>query len=677
MRAAQPVVMALALAGAASAVASDPRDEERSAWACRREVLLFARAPGSPEFAELTVPPEVMARSRPDLRDLRLVGADGREAPYVVEARVEREANLTWPGLLADIRREAKLRSVWTVDLGEPRTFDRVVLTIPASGFAKRVRAEVSADGRRWNEVLSDAGVFDRPWTPPIHHTTLALPEPISARFVRLSLDDHRSRPVDVSGVAVGLVMRRRAEEWRRPASLSPLPGRAGVSRYRVEAPPGLAFELLRLESDDPAFSRRVSLVEALERNGRRQERALGSDVLYRLRLPEEHLAGEAVTLRVARGEGGERILEVQDGDSPPLVRPRAEISGPRQRLLFPVASPLTLYYGNDATRAPLYDLASLRERLGASGRMTVATVGPESENPQFHKPTPLPFAALRGAELQASRWARLREVSVSGSEDLYTLTLAPLDLGVLRRDLGDLRIADDAGRQLPYILEADASEERVELAAERDPPSGRRGATNTSRYRLAAAASSAGRAPALPLRALELEFDAAFFSRTVRVLAPARRPRELERVVFAGTLAREAGAAGPLRVTLDGSPVERLFLEIEEGDNVPLALRSTAGVVCVPRVVFKAAAGRYRLLLGNPDAAPPRYDLASLRREVLSYSAVTVMAGAAQDNLAYRRNPWERLGGAPPTLLLWSALGGAVVVLLLLTARILRQPQE
>lgn len=676
MRAALPALMPLALAGAVSAVASDPRDEERSAWAYRRGVLLFARAPESPEFAELAVPPEVMARSRPDLRDLRLVGSDGREVPYVVEARVERETKLSWPGLLADLRREAKRRSVWTVDLGEPRTFDRVLLTIPASGFAKRVRAEVSADGRRWNEVLADAGVFDRPWTPPIHHTTLALPEPISARFVRLSLDDRRSRPVDVSGVAVGLVTRRRAEEWRRPASLSPLPGRAGVSRYRVEAPPGLAFELLRLESDDPAFSRRVSLLEAFERNGRRREKALGSDVLYRLRLPEEDLAAEALTLRVARGEGGERILEVQDGDSPPLVRPRAEISGPRQRLLFPLRSPLTLYYGNDATRAPLYDLASLRERLGASGRLASATLGPESENPRFHKPAPLPFAALRGAELEASRWARSREVAVSGSEDLYTLTLAPLDLGVLRRDLGDLRIADDAGRQLPYILEADASEARVELLAEREPRSGRGAETHTSRYRLAAAGSSGGRAPALPLRALELEFDAAFFSRTVRVLAPARRPREPERVVFAGALAREAGAAGPLRVTLDGSPVDSLFLEIEEGDNAPLALRRTVGVVCVPRVVFKAAAGRYRLLLGNPDAAPPRYDLASLRREVLSYSAVTVMAGAAQDNLAYRRRPWERLGDAPPTLLLWSALGGAVVALLLLTARIVRRPQ-
>jgi hypothetical protein len=121
---------------------------------------------------------------------------------------------------------------------------------------------------------------------------------------------------------------------------------------------------------------------------------------------------------------------------------------------------------------------------------------------------------------------------------------------------------------------------------------------------------------------------------------------------------------------------VAELVLEVEEGDNAPLPLRRAAGIVRVPRVVFKASAGRYRLLFGNPDAAPPRYDLAALRREVLSYSAMGVEAGDTEDNAAQRRSAWTRLGRQPPGLLLWTALVVAVVALLLLTARILRQPQ-
>jgi hypothetical protein len=655
--------------------ARTPCDEERAAWAFKRSVVLFAPAPGTAGFASLVVPPELMARATPDLRDIRLVAGDGRELPYVLEARVGRETTLQWSGRLADVKREARRQSAWTVDLGETRRFDRLLLTIPGSGFAKRVKVEISEDGRRWTGALADAGVFDRPWTPAIHHTTLGLPDPVSARFVRLTLDDRRTRPLDVTGVQAALVTRREGEEWRVPAALTPLPGRAGVSRYRVEAPAGLSFEALRLESDDPAFARRVTLLEASERNGRRDEKALGSGVLYRVRLPEEELAAESVTLGAARAEGGERILEVQDGDSPPLLRPRAEISGPAQRLVFPVASRLTLYYGNDATRAPLYDLASLRERLGASGRLAAATLGPEAENPRFLRPAPLPFTAARGARLAVEQWARLRPVVVAGPEDLYTLMLDPLDLGVLRPDLGDLRIVDDEGRQLPYILEADAGELSLELAAEQDGGAGRRAGASTSRYRLTPAGSEAERTP-LPLRALQLEFAPAFFSRSARVLAPASQPRERERVVFAGTLARDAGARAPLRVALDGSRVGVLLLEVDEGDNEPLALGKVSALVRVPRVVFKAAAGRYQLLLGNPAASPARYDLASLRREVLSYSAVVVSAGPAEGNAAHRPWPWQRLGAAPPALLLWCALGGAVVALLLLTARILRQPE-
>ena len=675
MRAAQTGVGVLLLAALVRAGDCGEVDDERSAWRYRRAVVFEESAAAAPGFGVLEIPPEVMSRARPDLRDLRLVGEGGRETPYVVEARDEGETAARWSGLLADVRREARVQSVWTLDLGEPRQFDRVVLTIPGSGFAKRAQADVSTDGRHWRTVLRDAGVFDRPWTPPVHHATLVLPEAASARYLRLLFDDRRSRPVDVTRVEAVLVERRPGERWRQFAALTPLPEREGVSRYRVEAPQGLSFQELRLESDDLAFSRRVWLVEALERNGRRQERKLGSGVLYRLRLPEEQLAGEAVSLELVSSEGGERILEVEDGDSPPLRRPRLEVSGPIERLVFPASSGLRLYYGNETTRAPLYDLASLRERLGQSRGPAPAGLGPEAENPRYRKPAPLPFAALIGAQLAVERWARVRPLAVRGPEDLYTLTLGAADLAVLRRDLGDLRLADEAGRQLPYILEAEASEARIEMALASDPAGRPRQEAGTSRYRLAPAGPALGRASALPLRALELDFDAAFFSRPVRLLVPAQGARRGERVVFSGTLAREASSAGPLRIALDGSRVAELVLEVEEGDNAPLTLRRAAGVVAVPRLVFKAAAGPYRLLLGNAEAAPPSYDLASLRREVLAYSAVGVEVGPADDNPAFSRRPWERLGDAPSTLLLWGALGGSVIALLLLTARILRQP--
>jgi hypothetical protein len=94
-----------------------------------------------------------------------------------------------------------------------------------------------------------------------------------------------------------------------------------------------------------------------------------------------------------------------------------------------------------------------------------------------------------------------------------------------------------------------------------------------------------------------------------------------------------------------------------------------------VPRITFPAGQGAYRVLLGNPEAERPRYDLAGLRAEVLAFSAVPVVPQDAVANGAYRRGAGEYFRDAPPTLVLWGTLVVAVLGLGWLTARVLRQP--
>jgi hypothetical protein len=96
---------------------------------------------------------------------------------------------------------------------------------------------------------------------------------------------------------------------------------------------------------------------------------------------------------------------------------------------------------------------------------------------------------------------------------------------------------------------------------------------------------------------------------------------------------------------------------------------------VPLPRLVFKADVGSYRLLLGNPEATAPRYDLLSLRQEVLAYSARPVEASPVEANPAFRRSAADYFRATPPTALLWGALVVAVAALLFVTARVLRPP--
>jgi hypothetical protein len=117
--------------------------------------------------------------------------------------------------------------------------------------------------------------------------------------------------------------------------------------------------------------------------------------------------------------------------------------------------------------------------------------------------------------------------------------------------------------------------------------------------------------------------------------------------------------------------------VEVSEGDNAPLTLIQVRGVVPVPRLAFKVSPGAFRILLGNETAGAPRYDIATLRQEILSYSALPLEAGSRTPNPAFRRRVADYFQDAPPTLLLWGTLLGAVAALLFLTVRILRQPPD
>lgn len=660
---------------AATGITASPSelDPSRAAWRYRRSVSVTA----SDGFAALDLPPELRARSGADLRDLRLLAADGTEVPYVVDRVIDREATRSWAGTLTDTAQEpvgpadeAAGTSQWTVDLGAPREIDAIALDVREQDFAKRMRVEGSADGREWTTLADDAPVFDRAWQGRVRHTQIVLGSGATVRFLRLVTRDHRrSPPITLVGVGAAWTRRAPGETWSRPAPVVPEGRVKGATRYRLDLPSGLPLEELTIAAADPAFSRRIVLREASGAT----ERVLADGWVYRVRLPEDQLAGERLRLPLSSAPAaGGLVLEVHDGDSPPLRGLRVTVAGATTRLLFAAsAAPVVLYYANEVTRGALYDLAPLHGRIAASGVLARATLGGEEPNPAYQKPAPLPVGLLRGAEVDVSRWRVERPLQLANGTDLYVVTLAAEDLARLRPDLGDLRLVDDAGRQVPYILEPSAVEARIPLRPEKV-----RSAERLSRHRLVA--SSLPDHATLPFGGIALQFEETFFDRPARVRVPADERRS--RGLWTGRLERRpsadaAAAPEPIRLAWSPERVRELEVEVENGDNAPLVLSSAEGFVRVPRLTFQAGAGTYRLLLGNAEAEAPQYDLASLRREVLAYSAASVPLEASRGNPAFRRFAGDFLQDAPPTLLLWGTLLATVGALLWLTLRVLRQP--
>ena len=193
------------------------------------------------------------------------------------------------------------------------------------------------------------------------------------------------------------------------------------------------------------------------------------------------------------------------------------------------------------------------------------------------------------------------------------------------------------------------------------------------TRHRLKAL-STDNRALKISLESLELQFAETFFSRPARLSVP-EGPAGETRVILSTILARNAGGGDRIVLNVGGPPSSEWILEIDEGDNAPLGAPTAAGVVGVPRAVFKAGPGTYALLLGDDQAQAPRYDIASLREEVLAYSATVVTPGPLTANPRFRRHIGAYFSEEPSIIGLWVAVLGGVVVLLVLTGRILGSP--
>ena len=329
----------------------------------------------------------------------------------------------------------------------------------------------------------------------------------------------------------------------------------------------------------------------------------------------------------------------------------------------------MTLYFGGGRARAPRYDLGRLLSERADHGadaeRGAPVRLGLVGDNPAY-TPTPaLAFATRPGTVVDARLYTHQRPLAVApSSEGLVRVALSPADLGLLRPDLGDVRVVDGAGRQWPYLIDHEPSAESVPL--ELGPPE-RRGTMS----KVALALPSAPLAPS----ALVLDASDAYFDRGYQVSAQTADGKSIE--LARGRLQRAAAAVQPpIVIELSPARVNRLTLEVEDADDAPLRWTSASLRIDVPRLYVLAEPGPYRLLLGNALDAAPRYDVARARELILSVAFQDTPLGPLGDNPEYRTSARLAAGDAPSRVLLWVALAVAVAVLGAITLRLVRQDE-
>jgi hypothetical protein len=276
-----------------------------------------------------------------------------------------------------------------------------------------------------------------------------------------------------------------------------------------------------------------------------------------------------------------------------------------------------------------------------------------------------------RGARLEVSGFEYRRALS-EVSAGLVTLQLDAAVLSHSRgpdRGFADVRIVDEAGYQIPYLVE------RREVRLSSDLTI-RKAGRETRLLREPSERNRSLHAIDLPYANLPdprlvLETSDRIFSRALRV-GIERPPDRLHRDAWLDVLAladwRHADPDTPPRpIEIDIRPGDgtRLLLVVEEGDNRPLPL--TAVRLSLPswRLRFFRPPGPVYLLYGSAEAPAPQYDLRLL--------ATTVMGAEAREITAAPEAPAAaaQVAWLSP-LIFWAGLSFAVLILLGLIVRLI-----
>ena len=598
------------------------------------DLYRFSRPVTAPEgWVRLALPDDVLDACRPGLPDLRVVREGNAEIPWALEQRIHEVSRRLE---LRDVERASGRETTALLDRGaRPGLAAAVTLMIDGEDFLKPVVIESSDDRASWRAFASGS-VFA---TRLARSTTLRF-SPNDRRWWRLRFDDRNGDPISPRAAIVETSAGTQVAALREiPLALSvPSPDEPS---WTVSAPAAnLGIVALKIQAEAVAYSRHVRVVERVFFRG---------EVLRRV-------VGEGSIVRAADGSGNDVIpigesaarsleIEVEASDGPSLQITRVVAFAPPRAILFsaPAGAALRLLYGSTLADPPNYDL----ERALAGARPHETAAGSLGA-PAGVAPAGFPIPP-RGAAVDPAGWKRRQPIVPPSAGNVAYLDLT----GAAGEGPGTPRIVDADNRQVPYVLER-AEHRKKRVVPFRDMSRGTKTIVEIS-----------GLGDHGSIDTVDVSATApSYFSRELVVAEEITDERGAAGNRILGSASwekRPEAAAATLRVPIARPSGERIRIEIENGDNAPVVLGSTAVETSVPRLDFVFSPREELMLLsGNPDAAAPRYDLELVAARVLSEPALPAHLGTPSP-AANPKSP-----ATPPWLWIVVAVAAVLVVVVL-----------
>jgi hypothetical protein len=617
-------------------------------------------------LVKMSLPVETLDAARPSLEDLRLYDNAGNEVPYLIErpAQVAKAAQAV-KALQVSLNANT---TVITVETGLAQPFDGITLETPAMSFIKAVRVESSEDGNRWQTLAQGQPIFRQP--DGASHLQISLP-PTSSKWLRLTVDDGRSPPVPFTGALVHPAMDKPPPGELITATVTERDENPGETRLELSlGAANLSVASVQLETAEPLFMRQVIVAFPKVSEDTIREETIGQGTVYRIAVegqnPSQNLSVPLDSLVSSR----ELFLLIKNGSSPPLPISAVHVERRPVHLVFLARQPgaYHLLTGNAHCDAPRYDLAALGMNLRDLA-VSPIKISPPTDNPDFRAAEVLPGLEVTGAALDVSDWKFRKPVKIS--KDGGAQQIEP-DLEVLahaRPGFEDLRVLDGSN-QVPYIIQ------RTSISRALTPsvtPTKDAKDPKLSRWIIKLPQSG------LPIARLTCVSPTPLFERSLSLYEELTDERgdKYRRVLGGATWTQTPERQSKeFTLTLDGTlQSDTLFLETDNGDNPPIELEKFTAFYPATRILFKAKPkDELFLYYGNPQVAPPSYDL-SLVAEQLLTAEKNVASLFAEEQLkepSWYKNQMPSQGG----VLLWGILALVVVVLVFIISRLLPNSQ-
>jgi hypothetical protein len=335
---------------------------------------------GNAEYCKLLITPEIYNAARFGLGDIRLVGPDGSQVPYIVyKPRDEKEKEEYNPTIINRSTGKNKA-AVVTLDFGRQEIKNSIEVVTEGSSFRRAVKVEGSNDNVEFYTLVEKAYIFAVGSEKDRRFEQIDLPkndyrylrvtvEPMAGEEVKTVIDEVKTFKTEENFTQrqpVKMVLSEHKENAKEKTSSYVY----DLSYCR------LPISEIELDVADESFYRCVTVKSRdknkqevkIETEDNRQlfkevevpwEKVI-CDTIYRYKKPDGKKA-EKLVLRIPENRQAYRYLkiEISNYDDEPVVMNSALAKMIAHNLIFTPKNfrKLTLYVGSESASTPQYDL--------------------------------------------------------------------------------------------------------------------------------------------------------------------------------------------------------------------------------------------------------------------------------------------------------------------------------